>query len=102
MNFKALLKGEIKHFRELPNNEMLDFDTAGDYEFTLEDEVIAYQEVKKLYAALDTLEPLEREVIEKYYLLDQALGEIACDSDKSYHQFARIKKKALQKLRALM
>ena len=102
MNFKGLLKGEIKHFREVANNEMLDFDTAGDYEFTLEDEVIAYAEVKKLYAALDTLEPLEREVIEKFYLLYQDLGEIACDSDKSYHQFARIKKKALQKLRTLM
>ena len=102
MNFKALLKGEIKHFREVPSNEMLDFDTAGDYEFTLEDEVIAYDEVKKLYAALDKLEPLEREIIEGYYLREQSLGEIACDSDKSYHQFARIKKKALEKLRALM
>jgi RNA polymerase sporulation-specific sigma factor len=102
MNYKALLKGEIKHFREVPNNEMLDFDTAGDYEFTLEDEVIAYAEVKKLYAALDKLEPLEREVIERYYILDHSLGEIACDSDKNYYQFARIKKKALEKLRALM
>jgi len=42
MNFKALLKGQIKHFREVPNNDMLDFDTAENYEFTLEDEVIAY------------------------------------------------------------
>jgi len=102
MNFKALLKGEIKHFREVSSNEMLDFDTAGNYEFTLEDEVIAYAEVKKLYAALDRLEPLEREIIERYYILDQPLGEIACDSDKSYHQFARIKKKALEKLKVLM
>jgi RNA polymerase sporulation-specific sigma factor len=102
MNFKALLKGQIKHFREVPSNEMLDFDTAGDYEFTLEDEVIAYEEIKKLYAALDTLEHLEREVIERYYILDQPLGEIACDRDKSYYQFARIKKRALEKLRLLM
>ena len=41
LNFKALLKGQIKHFREVPNNEMLDFDTVANYEFTLEDEVIA-------------------------------------------------------------
>jgi RNA polymerase sporulation-specific sigma factor len=102
MNFKALLKGQIKHFREVPRNEMLDFDTAGDYEFTLEDEVIAYGEVEKLYAALDKLEPLEREGIERYYILDQPLGEIACDSDKSYYQFARVKRKALQKLKSLM
>ena len=104
MNFKALLKGQIKHFREVPNNEMLDFDTAGDYEFTLEDEVIAHEEAKKLYIALDSLEPLERSIIERYYLLDHTLGDIACDSDsdKSYHQFARMKKNALEKLRALM
>ncbi|MBU3091648.1 sigma-70 family RNA polymerase sigma factor [Clostridium sp. CF011] len=102
MNFKALLKGQIKHFREVPNNEMLDFDTAGNYEFTLEDEVIGYDEVKKLYAALETLEPLERKMLERYYILGDSIGEIACDSDKSYHQFARIKKKALQKLKALM
>ena len=102
LNFKALLKGQIKHFREVPNNDMLDFDRAEDYEFTLEDEVIAYDEVKKLYAALDKLEPLDRQILERYYLLDQSLGEIACDNDKSYHQFARIKKKALEKLRALM
>ncbi|MBU3146001.1 sigma-70 family RNA polymerase sigma factor [Clostridium sp. CF012] len=102
MNFKALLKGQIKHFREVPNNEMLDYDTSGDYEFTLEDEVIAYDEVKKLYVALDKLDPLERDILQRYYILDQSLGEIACDSDKSYHQFARIKRKALEKLRALM
>ncbi|WP_291637204.1 sigma-70 family RNA polymerase sigma factor [Clostridium sp.] len=102
LNFKALLKGQIKHFREVPNNDMLDFDCVANYEFTLEDEVIAYDEVKKLYVALDTLDPVEREIIERYYIWGQPLGEIACDSDKSYHKFARIKKKALEKLRALM
>ena len=102
MNYKALLKGEIKHFREVPNNDMLDFDSSGNYEFTLEDEVIAYDEVKKLYLALDTLDPLERTVIEGYYLLGLTLGEIACDSDKSYYQYTRIKKKALEKLKDLM
>ena len=102
MNFKALLKGQIKHFREVSSNEMLDFDTAGNYEFTLEDELIAYEEVKKLYSALDKLEPLEREIIERYYILDHSLGEIACDGDKNYYQFARLKKKALKKLKFLM
>ena len=102
MNFKALLKGQIKHFREVPSNEMLDFDTFGDYEFTLEDEVIAYDEVKKLYVALDKLDPIERDILERYYFLDQSLGEIACDRDKPYHKLFRIKKKALEKLRELM
>ncbi len=102
MNFKALLKGEIKHFREVPNNEMLDFDTAGDYEFTLEDEVIAHEEVKKLYAMIDRLEPLESEIIKRYYILQQPLGEIACDSNKTYFELSRRKRKALKKLRTLM
>ncbi|MCA1073452.1 sigma-70 family RNA polymerase sigma factor [Clostridium bowmanii] len=70
MNFKALLKGQIKHFREVTNNDMLDFDTCGDYEFTLEDEVIAFDEVEKLYAALDKLDPLECDIVKRYYLMD--------------------------------
>ena len=102
MNFRALLKGKIKHFRETPNSDILDFDTNRDYEFTLEDEVIAYDEVKKLYVALDKLDPTQRDILERYYVLDQSLGEIACDGDKSYHQFARMKRKALEKLRRLM
>ena len=102
MNLKALLKGEIKHFREVPNNDMLDFDGAENYEFTLEDEVIAYEEVKKLYLSLETLEPFERRILERYYILGHSLGEIACDSEKSYHYFARIKKKALGKLKSIM
>ena len=99
MNFKALLKGQIKHFREVPSNEMIDFDTASDYEFTLEDEVIAHDEVKKLYAAIDELEPKEQEVIKKYYLLEQSLREIACEGDMSYFQYVSLKKRALGKLR---
>jgi len=102
LNFKALLKGEIKHFREVPNSDMLDFDGLGNYEFTLEDEVIAYDEVKKLYVALEKLDHFERTILERYYIMGHSLGEIACDSDKSYHQFARIKRKALDKLKALM
>ena len=102
MNFRALLKGQIKHFREVPSSETTDFDSVVDYEFTLDDQLIAFEEVKKLYAALDKLEPLEREIVERYYILDQSVGEIACDSAKGYHQVARKKKKILKKLRALM
>ncbi|WP_263487225.1 hypothetical protein [Clostridium estertheticum] len=40
--------------------------------------------------------------MKRYYVLDQSLGELACDSDKSYSQFARMKRKALEKLRRLM
>ena len=56
--------------RETPNSEMLDMDTIGDYEFTLEDEVIAYDEVKKLYVALDKLDPINQDMLKRYYVLD--------------------------------
>jgi RNA polymerase sigma factor (sigma-70 family) len=102
LNYRALLKGQIKHFREVPNSDMLDLDRSGNYEFTLEDEVIAFDEAKKLYVAIAALEPLEREILENYYFLEKPLGEIACDSDKSYHQLARLKKKALKKLKLLV
>lgn len=102
MNYKALLKGEIKHFREVPNSNMIDFDAKEHYEFTLEDEVIAYDEVEKLYAALNTLEPFERYILERYYIMGHSLTEIACATDKSYYQYSRIKKKALEKLKAIM
>ncbi|MBU3073216.1 sigma-70 family RNA polymerase sigma factor [Clostridium estertheticum] len=102
MNFKALLKGEIKHFREVPNSNMVDFDAQEHYEFTLEDEVIAYDEVEKLYVALNTLEPFERYILERFYIMGQSLTEIACTTDKSYYKYSRIKKKALEKLKAIM
>jgi DNA-directed RNA polymerase specialized sigma24 family protein len=80
---------------------MLDFDTPELWIY-LRGWGNSLLEVKKLYAALDKLDPLERDIVERYYVLEQPLGEIACDSDKSYHQFARLKRKALEKLRALM
>ena len=73
MNLKALLKGEIKHFREVPNSNMVDFNAQDHYEFTLEDEVIAYDEVEKLYVALNTLEPFERYIIERFYIMGHSL-----------------------------
>ncbi|HEY8889910.1 MAG TPA: sigma-70 family RNA polymerase sigma factor [Clostridium sp.] len=102
MNLRALLKGEIKHFREVPNSNMIDFDAEEHYEFTLEDEVIAYDEVEKLYVALNTLEPFERYILERFYIMGHSLTEIACTTDKTYHQYAKIKKKALDKLKAIM
>ncbi|MBU3159835.1 sigma-70 family RNA polymerase sigma factor [Clostridium frigoris] len=102
MNFRALLQGEIKHFREVPNSNMIDFDAQEHYEFTLEDEVIAYDESKNLYIALNTLEPFERYVLERYYIMGHSLTEIASTTDKSYYQYLRIKKKALKKLKAIM
>lgn len=96
-NFKALLKGKIKHFREIPNDILLDVNT-NQYEFTVEDQVIAYSEVKKLYVALDKLSPQEREIIERFYIINDSLKEIACGMELNYYGAVRLKQKALDKL----
>jgi RNA polymerase sporulation-specific sigma factor len=76
-NFKALLKGKIKHYREIPNEEPVKQNVAAGYSFTLEDEVIAYDEAQRLYAALEKLDPFERDMVEKFYFRGDTLREIA-------------------------
>lgn len=98
-NFKALLKGKIKHYREVPNEEPIKSNVAPEYSFTLEDQVIAYDEVKRLYAALEKLDPVERNVIERFYLEMDALKEIACDGEHTYYYYVNIKNRALKKLK---
>jgi RNA polymerase sporulation-specific sigma factor len=98
-NFKALLKGKIKHYREVPNEEPIKTNVAAEYSFTLEDEVIAYEEIKRLYDALEKLDPVERDVVERFYLLEDSLKEIACDGDNNYYEYRKIKNKALEKLK---
>jgi RNA polymerase sporulation-specific sigma factor len=102
-NFKALLKGKIKHYREVPNSEPVSQNAAAEYSFTLEDEVIAYDEAKRLYNALEMLTPFERSVVERFYLLQDSLKEISCDGNGDgndhYYDYVRIKNKALKKLK---
>ncbi|MCB2289432.1 sigma-70 family RNA polymerase sigma factor [Clostridium sp. CS001] len=98
-NFKALLKGKIKHYREVPNSEPIGPNVSDPYSFTLEDEIIAYDEAKRLYAALEKLAPLERAVVERFYLIQDSLKEIACEGEYSYYDYMKIKNKALEKLK---
>lgn len=100
-NFKDLLKGKVKHYREIPDDSLLDINTQS-YEFTLEDQIIAYEQVKKLYEALDKLSEEDRDIIERFYLKGESLKEIACDMDEGYYKAVRIKEKALMELRELM
>ncbi|KOC48216.1 sigma-70 family RNA polymerase sigma factor [Clostridium botulinum] len=97
LNFKALLKGEIKHFREIPDDKIMDKDDY--YDFTLEDEIIAYDEVEKLYKSLNKLEPLEREIINRHYLRGESYREIACSLDIKYDRVIYLKKRGVRNIR---
>ncbi|BDR68546.1 RNA polymerase sigma factor (plasmid) [Clostridium tetani] len=95
-NYKALLKGEIKHYREIPDEFILN--KAEDYMFTLEDEVIAYEKIKELYKALDKLSSNERYIIGSFYIENKAMGEIASTTSKNYNEIRYAKDKAIKKL----
>ncbi|WP_341429634.1 sigma-70 family RNA polymerase sigma factor [Clostridium magnum] len=95
-NFKALLKGEIKHLREVQDDTIIDLMP---YEFTLEDEVIAYDESQKVNRALDKLESIEKDIIRLVYIEGKKLKEAAADCDINYRKAIEIKKEALNKLR---
>ncbi|AGK95916.1 sigma-70 family RNA polymerase sigma factor [Clostridium pasteurianum] len=95
-NYKALLKGHIKHFREIQNEAILSLQV---YDFTLEDEVIAYDETKRIMEALNKLPDEEKNIIIGVYLQHRPLTEVAATLKISYRQAVEIKKKALHKLR---
>jgi len=95
-NYNALLKRKIKHFREIQDQNILDMQV---YDFTLEDEVIAYEQTKKLQVALDNLQELERRIIYSVYMEGMNLKEAAADSDVNYRKAIEIRKKSLIKLR---
>ena len=99
-NFAALLKGSIKHFREIPDENILNKDER--YDFTIEDELIAYDEVKKLYNALDKLDPVEREILERHYINEDSFCEIACDINLEYNKTTYLRTRALKKLRGML
>ena len=100
LNFKALLKGEIKHFREVPDDKIMEKDDY--YDFTLEDEIIAYDEVEKLHKLLDKLKPLEREIINRHYLNGESFCDIACSLDVKYDRVIYLKKKGFLNIRENM
>lgn len=96
LNFKALLKGEIKHFREVPDYNITEKNDL--YYFTLEDEIIAYDEVKKLYVALNKLDPTESEIIKRHYLNDESFKEIAASLDVKYSRVIYLRGKGFRKI----
>lgn len=101
LNYKALLKGEIKHHREIPDEFILD-KTGDDYMFTLEDEIIAYEKTKELQKALDKLSVNERYITGSFYIEDKSMGEIASTMDKNYNEIRYTKDKAIKKLQNML
>ncbi|GAA0719931.1 sigma-70 family RNA polymerase sigma factor [Clostridium malenominatum] len=99
LNYKALLKKEIKHHREIPD-EFMQINKG--YEFTIEDEILAFERTKELYEAMDKLTEEEKMVISSFYINKSSLREIAATSDKSYNNVRYLKDRAVRKLQKML
>lgn len=69
------------------------------HEFTLEDEIIAYDEAQKVKIAMDKLGSIEKNIIIPVYIEGKTLKEAAADCNINYRKAIEIKKEALNKLR---
>lgn len=99
-NYKALLKGEIKHHREIPDENILN--KGNEYMFTIEDEIIAYENINELYKALDKLTVDEKKVIDSFYIRNNSIQEVADSINKTYNSVRYIKNKAIKKLQKVL
>jgi RNA polymerase sigma factor (sigma-70 family) len=95
-NYKALLKGEIKHHREIPDENILN--KGNEYMFTIEDEIIAYEKIKEIYEALDALTLEEKNIINDFYFKNKTIDKIAKENNKSYNNIRYKKDKIIKKL----
>lgn len=98
-NFNALLKGKIKHFREVQDEGILNSKVC---EFTLEDEIIAYEETLNLKKAMVKLNYQEQNILNLVYVKGLTLKEAAALCDVKYRVAIEIRKIALGKLKQFL
>lgn len=100
-NIGDLLRRNIKHFREVPD-DTISGKCRDDGELTLEDQMIAYEQVKKLYKALDQLKQEERDLVENFYIREEALVDIAKRQDICVSTLRYRKRTVLKKLHTML
>lgn len=99
-NMKELLRNKIKHNREVPSSDALEMNSV-EYLFTIEDQVIAYEEIQKMETALKRLEFEDRKILVDYYINNRKLKDIAEEIDIPVKEVYYIEKKALKNLKKL-
>jgi RNA polymerase sigma factor (sigma-70 family) len=96
-----LLKGTIKHHREVQDQSILDNIIHG-YGFTLEDEVIAHDMVDKLTEALNKLANMDKQVIVDFYIKRKKIKDIAKEYGVLEKEAYAMKKLAIKKLKRFL
>jgi RNA polymerase sigma factor (sigma-70 family) len=95
-NYNALLKSQIKHYKELQNEDVLNLQTN---DFNLEDAFICTESKKEIVQALNKLKLSEKTIINKMYFNDKTLKDIALEGNMKYSTAYSVKKSALNKLK---
>jgi hypothetical protein len=88
----------MKHNREIQKSNTLE-NLEDNYPFTLEDQYISYELVKKLRDNINELSPLEKILIVDFYFNKKPLKDIAKENNLNYQKSYEIKKVALNKLK---
>ncbi|WP_278337213.1 sigma-70 family RNA polymerase sigma factor [Clostridium fallax] len=95
-SFNELLRKEIKHYREVPTDII---DLEEDYSFSIEDEVIAYMQLKDVIWAINELPEYERNIINNIYIDDKSTKEIESLYNIKYKDIRNLKRRAIRKIK---
>lgn len=95
-NFNALLKSQVKHYREVRDEGLLNIQV---YDYKIEDECINSVLIDEAAYYLDKLPVIERRIIYEFYVNGKTLKNTALELNINYKTAVALKKKALIKLK---
>lgn len=95
-SLNELLRGQIKHYREIETDMI---DKEEDFSFSVEDEIIAYIQLKEVIKAIEELPCFERRVIKNIYIDDKSTNDVKKIYNIDYSDIRNIKRKAFRKLK---
>ncbi|WP_461207288.1 sigma-70 family RNA polymerase sigma factor [Clostridium sp. DL1XJH146] len=96
-NILDLFKKNVKLHKEI--NDDLILNICIDKKLTVEEHILAGEEMKRLYKALDKLTKEEMKIINEYYFNNKTLKTIACENNINYKKMVRNKKMVLERIK---
>ncbi|WP_461207895.1 sigma-70 family RNA polymerase sigma factor [Clostridium sp. DL1XJH146] len=98
-NIMDLFKRHIRIYSEVPNNEVLNI--CVDNSLSIEDNIIAGEEIKRLYKGLDELSKEDRKIINEHYFEGKTMKSIADENKIKYRKLIKEKNRIIKKLKKL-
>lgn len=96
-NILDLFKKNVKLYNEINDDRVLNI--CIDKELTVEEHILAGEEIKRLYKVLDKLSEDEKKIINDYYFNNKTLKTIACENNLNYKKIVKDKKRVLERMK---